>query len=150
MENASKALLFAAGILIAIILITVAVYLVSMSQDATKDVGSTMSEMQLMQFNQKFTTYDGRRTGSQLKQLVATVNSSNVNNAGTDLLVKFEDRTSGNTKALTSPEDVDGNIKCNAGGSKYYYIKCETTNGAVSKIIVSDNPITSTTNPTNP
>lgn len=139
MENASKALLFAAGILIAIILISVAVYIVSMSQSATKDVGSTMSEMQLMQFNQKFTTYDGRRTGSQLKQLVATVNSSNVNNADTDLTVTFEDQTT--NKVIPNADKDDGTIDCTAGGSKYYYIKCNLENGAVKTITVSDNPI---------
>ncbi len=136
MENASKALLFAAGILIAIILISVAVYLVNMSQDATKGVGSAMTEMELMQFNQKFTTYEGVRTGSQVKQLITTVNSSNVDNAGTDLLVTVELGTGIDAKYLTG--DTTGNYKFDGGNAKKYQVEITPYNqdGAVKKIVI--------------
>lgn len=140
MENASKALLFAAGILIAIILISVAVYIVSMSQEATKGVGSTMSEMQLMQFNQKFTTYEGVRTGSQIKSLVEVVNANNVDNAETDLLVDFEGHASNSTATdskIISGTDKDG-YKFIGGSAKKYNVIITKENGAVKTIQITN------------
>lgn len=132
MENASKALLFAAGILIAIILISVAVYLVNMSQDATKNVGSAMTEMQLMQFNQQFTTYEGIRTGSQIKQLVNKVNTSNADNAGTDMIVNFEGTDS---SIIDGSADAGFNFK--GGSAKKYNVKITTEDGAVKTIVIT-------------
>lgn len=129
MENASKALLFAAGILIAIILISVAVYIVSMSQEATKGVGSTMSEMQLMQFNQKFTTYEGVRTGSQIKSLVEAINASNVENDGTDLIVEISGDGIDNSGAPT-------NNKFTGGTAKKYKVAIDKVDGAVKTITI--------------
>lgn len=129
MENASKALLFAAGILIAIILISVAVYIVSMSQEATKGVGSTMSEMQLMQFNQKFTTYEGVRTGSQIKSLVEAINASNVENEGTDLIVEI---SGDGIDAAGAPN----NNKFTGGTAKKYKVAIEKVDGAVKTITI--------------
>lgn len=138
MENASKALLFAAGILIAIILISVAVYIVSMSQEATKGVGSTMSEMQLMQFNQKFTTYEGVRTGTQIKSLVEVINASNVENEGTDLIV------------VISGDGIDDSNapnenKFTGGSAKKYKVAIQKVDGAVKTITITGTSSTSGT-----
>lgn len=137
MENASKALLFAAGILIAIILISVAVYIVSMSQEATKGVGSTMSEMQLMQFNQKFTTYEGVRTGSQIKSLVEAINASNVENDGTDLIVEISGDGIDNSGA-------PNNNKFTGGTAKKYKVAIDKVDGAVKTITIKGTSSSST------
>lgn len=133
MENASKALLFAAGILIAIILISVAVYIVSMSNQATEDVGKTMSDMQLSSFNSKFTTYEGIRTGSQVKALVEAVNASNANNANTDLIVEFD----ADTKIITG--DATSGYKFVGGTAKKYTVDVSSGKeaGAVKTIKVT-------------
>lgn len=138
MENASKALLFAAGILIAIILISVAVYIVSMSNDATEQVGGTISDMELQSFNSKFTTYEGIRTGSQIKALIEAVNSSNATNAGTDLLVEVAlgDKFGTQTPTLTGTKE-DADYKLSVGSSKKYNIVIEKESGAVKKIIIN-------------
>lgn len=139
MENASKALLFAAGILIAIILISVAVYIVSMSNDATKQVGGTISDMELSSFNSKFTTYEGIRTGSQVKALVEAVNASNSSNADTDLIV---DITLGNANTFGSQAPTlggsnKGDYTLSVGSSKKYKIEIKKESGAVKTIIIS-------------
>lgn len=119
MENASKALLFAAGILIAIILISVAVYIVGMANNATSGVASTMTEMQLSSFNSKFTTYEGTSiSGSQIRQLVAAVNASNVENADTDLKVLIET----NPNTLISGAE-DGTYVFSGGTSRRYKVE---------------------------
>ena len=138
MENASKALLFAAGILIAIILISVAVYIVSMSNDATKNVGSTISDMELSSFNSKFTTYEGVRTGSQVKALVETVNSSNSNNSNTDLLVELEiGKNFGTSTPKLTGTAEGGDYALSVGSSKKYQIEIEKESGAVKKITIN-------------
>ena len=130
MENASKALLFAAGILIAIILISVAVYIVSMANESTKNVGSTMTDMEISAFNSKFTTYEGLRTGSQVKSLVEAVNTSNANNAGTDLEVSMNETP----KIIT--KDTQGNYKFDGGSAKKYQVSFEKESGAIKTITV--------------
>ena len=135
MENASKALLFAAGILIAIILISVAIYLVNMSQQATTGVASTMTEMQLMQFNNKFEQYNGVRTGAQIKQLVNTINASNVENAGTDLIVNI---TGEGIASATGSTDTCPQYTCTLGSAKKYKVTLTPHNGAYTEIKVEN------------
>lgn len=130
MENASKALLFAAGILIAIILISVAVYIVGMANNATSGVASTMTDMELSSFNSRFTTYEGTSiAGSQIKQLVEVVNGSNVQNAGTDLIVEM-------TGTGISGSSTDG-FSFTGGTARKYKVEMEKTDGAISTITIS-------------
>ena len=131
MENASKALLFAAGILIAIILISVAVYIVSMSNEATEGVGSQMTEMQLKAFNQKFAVYEGIRTGSQVKSLVDVVNSSNA--------TETEKVTISNATGCTAVDTSDANnYKFSGNNSKKYKVELTKTGSAVTAITISN------------
>ena len=126
MENASKALLFAAGILIAIILISVAVYIVSMSNQATDNVGAQMSEMQLKAFNQKFTVYEGIRTGSQVKSLIDVVNSSNATESEKV------------TMSGSGISDNSGTYSFSGNSAKKYKVELTKTGSAVTAITVSD------------
>lgn len=135
MENASKALLFAAGILIAIILISVAVYIVSMSQESMSGTKNAMSRVQLMQFNQQFTTFEGRTTGSQIKQLISTINTNNTNDP--DQLVDL-DVTGCTGVTLTGTKDKGDFSTKGLGSSSKYEVSFEYTNEAVSKVIIKD------------
>ena len=135
MENASKALLFAAGILIAIILISVAVYIVSMSQESMSGTKNAMSRVQLMQFNQQFTTFEGRTTGSQIKQLISTINTNNTNDP--DQLVDL-DVSGCQGVELTGAKDKGNFSTKGLGSSSKYEVSLEYTNEAVSKVIIKD------------
>lgn len=75
MENATKALIIAAAILIAIVLISIGVFVLRQGQDAMTSVN--MSEAQIMAFNSKFETYAGTQRGSQVNALIDRVISSN-------------------------------------------------------------------------
>lgn len=137
MENASKALLFAAGILIAIILISVAVYIVGMANNATTGVASTMTDMELSAFNSKFTTYAGTSiAGSQVKQLIEVVNASNTQNAGTDLLVTIVKGEKMDNVTLSGSAE-EGNFVLNVGSSKKYRVNIDKEDGAVKTITIS-------------
>ena len=75
MENATKALIIAAAILIAIVLISIGVFVLRQGQDAMKS--ADMSEAQIMAFNSKFETYSGTQRGSQVNALLDRVIASN-------------------------------------------------------------------------
>lgn len=61
MENASKALIMACGVLIGILLISLAVYLfVDFGTTAAK-VNEKNAQQQIVEFNSKFTSYEGYR-----------------------------------------------------------------------------------------
>ena len=60
MENASKALIMAGGVLIGVLIISLAVYLFVSFGQTSAEINSENSQKQLSQFNAKFTSYEGR------------------------------------------------------------------------------------------
>ena len=60
MENASKALIMAAGVLIAMMILALAVYLVITFGSVSAEVHQKNEETQILDFNQQFYQYDGR------------------------------------------------------------------------------------------
>ena len=75
MENASKALVIAGAILLAILLISLGIMVFNQGQDAIKNSG--MSKAEISAFNGQFTKYEGDRRGSAIKSLIQEVNASN-------------------------------------------------------------------------
>ena len=71
MENASKALLIAAAILLAIILISLGIYIINQGSDLIRNNG--MSQAQKTSFNQRFTQYEGDQKGSGVRSLIQEV-----------------------------------------------------------------------------
>ena len=71
MENATKALLIAAAILIAIVLVSIGVFVLRQGQDAIGSVN--MSESEILAFNSKFDSYAGTQRGSSVKALANRV-----------------------------------------------------------------------------
>ncbi len=60
MENASKALIIAGGVLIAIFLLTLFTYLFSHMAESTSGIYSMLDQAEISEFNQKFLNYEGR------------------------------------------------------------------------------------------
>lgn len=59
MENASKALVMAAGVLIGVLLLSLAVYLFADFGATSARINAQNAEKQLIEFNSKFTSYEG-------------------------------------------------------------------------------------------
>ena len=78
MENATKGLMIAGAILIAIVLIGIGVFLVSQAQGFMDQGGDQFDEMTIMSFNSQFENYSGRRSGSEVKKLISIVNTNNL------------------------------------------------------------------------
>ena len=110
MENASKALLMAGGVLIGLLIITLAVYLFTSFGTTSAEVNKKNQEQQLVQFNTQYTTYLGRtiivkigntridnKSQSDIDNLIL-VNQTNTKYECTD--IEYYD-TSGRVKQVT-------------------------------------------------
>jgi hypothetical protein len=77
MENATKALLIAAAILVAILIISLGLVVYNMAAETVQNVN--MSDQEIKAFNDQFTRYEGNtQTGSTVNALVQTVLTSNM------------------------------------------------------------------------
>lgn len=75
MENASKALIIAGAILLAILLISLGIMIFSQAQDTVNNSG--MSKAEIETFNSQFLKYEGNRKGSVVKTMVSEAIASN-------------------------------------------------------------------------
>lgn len=106
MENASKALIIAGAILLAILLISLGILIFNQAQDTVNNSG--MSQAEITSFNNKFLKYEGNlREGSVAKSLVSEVLTSNSdsNNSNRKITIKL-----GNTP-ITSTSSIKVNKK---------------------------------------
>lgn len=71
MENATKALLIAAAVLIAIVLIAVGIKILSSTQGVTGEVEKVSDAMGKSVFNSQFTDYMGTQNGTQVKSVLS-------------------------------------------------------------------------------
>lgn len=106
MENASKALIMAGGILIAILVMSLFVYLI-VSFGATSDkIHDQNAQTQITEFNAQFTKYQGR-TNITIYDIVSVANLARENNKQNfqhQITVKFKDKYSSIIE-LTNPEE---------------------------------------------
>lgn len=79
MENASKALMMAAGVLIGIMILSLAVYLFANFGSASAEAHRQNEENQLAQFNAQFTTYQ-YRTDVTIHDVITVANLARSNN----------------------------------------------------------------------
>lgn len=109
MENASKALLMAAGVLIGILILSLAVYLFISFGSASADAHRQIAQNQVEKFNIQFTSYEGR-TDVTIHDIVTVANLA---------------RSSNDTYELTGPSiDTDGN------NTNYYItVRAKTATG---------------------
>lgn len=140
MENASKALLIAASILIVIILIAFGMQTLNSTKETQDSVKTTMDATAKASFNNKFTAYFGNKSVAQAKALVdviiannatndnkvdVTINSALYKNTDSDFTSKLWSAVS----ALTGIVNITGNAP----------------NGIITEIIISYPTTTTTT-----
>lgn len=125
MENASKALIIAGAILLAIVIISLGLIVVNNTRNVTDN--TNLSEQEIQAFNAKFTPYEGEKiSGTKVKALLQTAISSNASNR--DKIVKF---TYGTTLVDVLPENITGI----ATGSTYK-VTLTYNNALVNKITI--------------
>lgn len=70
MENASKALLIAGAILLAILIIAIGMFIYNSAQATVNDSMTTLSTQEIDAFNNQFVSYEGQQQGSNVKALI--------------------------------------------------------------------------------
>jgi len=126
MENASKALIIAGSILIAIIIISLGI-VVFKNMAAPVERNSNLTEQQIASFNSKITPYIGESvSGSQVNtfmQLVRTINQKADNEQDTVKKIKVN-----NSYNVTRYDT-----------GKFYSVKGEAENGLLTIITITEN-----------
>ena len=91
MENASKALIIAGAILIAILLITIGIILINSGRDIVGTGVTAMSSQAIQAYNSQFTPYEGRnKSYADVCKLIDTVIASNASNANQVIITNID------------------------------------------------------------
>lgn len=90
MENASKALLMAAGVLIGVLILSLAVFLFVDFGANSKGIYSEIEKNQLTQYNAQYTIYSGR-SNITIYEIVSVINLAKQNNQDYEGYSNFED-----------------------------------------------------------
>ena len=140
MENASKALIIAGAILLAILLITLGIYIFQQAQSTVNNSG--MSQAEIQSFNSQFTKYEGKIKGSAVKSLVQEVNVNNSQDESQEHQITIVKATEGsNTSfptATTSSDKVKQYTTDQVVNTKTYTVKILEYggNGRITKILI--------------
>ena len=138
MENASKALIIAGAILLAILIIGIGIYVFNNANSSVEEIGGSMSTMEIQSFNSPFETYQGTgKTGTQVKTLLQKVIATNSQYEGREVSVTV-------TGGITSKKDADsisGEVTNIINNNKYTvgltYGTTGITNGLVTLITIT-------------
>ena len=131
MENASKALLIAASVLIAILLIAFGMKIFITSSKPVDNVEGAMNSTEIATFNSKFLSYAGTsKSAAQVKALanVIIANNSTNDNHKVKIKVLANDETDVANLISTRVADLTGNYKI---------VISYDTNGYVEKVTIS-------------
>ena len=142
MENASKALIIAGAILLAILIISLGIMIYNQASGVVNN--NSMSQVDITSFNSQFTQYEGTNVrGAQVNSLLSQVQSSNVSNqeddtrqiAVTVTASSWNGTNKPNKKVIMKGSDYD---KANTGAT--YTVSCDTDSetGLVNLITISN------------
>ena len=141
MENASKALIIAGAILLAILIISLGIMIYNQASGVVNN--NSMSEVDISSFNTRFTQYQGNNIrGAQVNSLLEQVRTNNVTYQDDSSRQVSVNVTASNWQSGTKPS---GNI---AGNSSYstaltgetYKVQCtmDEETGLVDTITISN------------
>ena len=97
MENASKALIIAGAILLAILLISLGIMVFTQAQETVND--TSLSQAEVTSFNSNYLKYEGKQSGTMVKSLFSDVIANNAKESNPDIAVTF---TAGSLTSATS------------------------------------------------
>ena len=130
MENASKALIIAGAILLAIIIISLGLMVVN---NARNTIGNaSINKQEIEQFNSEWVSYEGtNKTASEVKTMIQAVNASNAaesRNGSNRFITITNTGTASNTVVTTAPASTATSGILN---QKTYTVKLGYNNGFV-------------------
>ena len=142
MENATKALIIAASILIVIVLIAIGMKILSSASGVVDNVGDVSSAMEISIFNSQFEQYEGTQRGSALKTLFSRVIANNANAENgkkiTFVYLRADGRgwgaTPGQSNYNTSISTIESQLSQNASCNFTVTIERDGNTGLINKI----------------
>ena len=115
MENASKALIIAGAILLAILLISLGIMIYNQASGVVDN--NAMDEVAIQSFNQKFEQYFGPKVrGSNVNALLSAVNTNNGSTDDASKKITIKGLETGKTKVETGKSYKVEATKHNSGG----------------------------------
>lgn len=133
MENASKALLIAGAILIAILLIGIGMMVFGNISGITGQSQQQMDSMEIQIFNSKFSSYEGTNvSGSNVKQLLNTIVAHNSSTTDTSLQL---DLVVG-TKAIQK-DNITSEINKIQSNARYSVTFTPNSSGFYTKVTIN-------------
>ena len=135
MENASKALLMSAEVLVGVLIIIVMVYLFVTMQGWAKEVQENIDVKSVYEFNSKFTVYEEREdlTAQDVVSIINLAKSNNQKYEGTDFQMsvhrsgQFPDLTIGNNLLSIDTDDFLNKCSLNTVTNKQYRYSLKIT-----------------------
>lgn len=122
MENATKALLIAAAVLVAIIIISLGVYVVSLAQNQMKGAESGLNDVEIQSFNSTYKSYEGTSvSGTKVKALVDAVYNHNLTESDESRKIELVD---GTNATILAKEQEDPTQKPAIKTGKRYSVTC--------------------------
>ena len=137
MENATKALLIAAAVLIAILIISVGLVVYNTSAETVNS--ANLSQQEVQSANEKFARYNGEnKRGSEVNAMLQTVLNANIDAAAAKETGRQVSVTLDNSEILSKTAK---SITKQADTSKLYKIEVQYNGngGLVDKIVVTTN-----------
>ena len=139
MENASKALIIAGAILLAILIISLGIMIYNQASGVVNN--NAMSEVDISTFNQKFTQYEGDNVrGAQVNSLLDQVRNNNITYQDDDSRqVAIKSSLTGNASTNTIVNGTTNVTKAETGTT--YKVKCtmDSKTGLVDFIEITKN-----------
>lgn len=143
MENASKALIIAGAILLAILIISLGIMIYQQASGVVNN--NAMSEVDINSFNQKFLQYTGTNVrGAQVNALLNQIQTNNVTYQD-DSSRQVTVDTKGATKWNGNDNKPTGNLvgtgsytKANTGATYNVDYTINSKTGLIDKITISD------------
>lgn len=138
MENATKALLIAAAVLITILVISLGVVIYTKASEAV-DGAIDMSEYQIKQFNEKFLKYQGKNvSGSDVNAMLQTVFNHNNAQPTADTCVEVTDSINSSATIAKSNTITSAPNKVNIGARYSITITVDTKTKLVKTIAIGN------------
>ena len=139
MENASKALIIAGAILLAILLISLGIMIYNQAQDTVSDSG--MDQAAVTSFNNQFLKYEGKIKGTMVKSMIQEVLATNAGSATDDgISVTVNSIANPITSAIVSNNTYNVELEYNGTGGRVSNIKVTDSAGTQVNVAAPATP----------
>ena len=102
MENASKALIMAGAVLVAIVIISIGVSIISSQKGTIDQSEETSKVLQVKTYNSSFEQYAGTNKGSVIKDLLSEIQTNNNRNATRQITITYGTNNGTTTAAINT------------------------------------------------